>query len=415
MTFIKKVANPGDTGDADHVGGVDWDKLDDYFDDVDITPKVGKINTRTYYRSGILELRNPANTFSYVLTGSAIAANRVLTLPLLTGGDTIVTEAHTQTLTNKTWIHKDTHKAGGGDPFAKGDDLNASARYIEDIADMASDAQRFWLEDGTSNLKFWSDEGTPTKRTVTTLDQIQTLTNKTIDSGFTYGGNPGGNIVKFGLINPFPTAGTGATLIRSGMFQARSSVGGDGLWAASLTAIGTPTDTYDATEGKTVVYATGASSGANAGLRQTSAQYRRDWSSYHCMRVSFSSTANIRVFLGWSSSNAEVAGEDPLNALHGAGVGKRSADTNWQVIRNDGSGATVFVDTGIPFDTSGVTVEMQLDSTNFKCRIGGVEQTAQTTELPGTTTSLFAHAQIETSAVADKTIQIAFIYSRVGA
>lgn len=49
-----------------------------------------------------LTIRNPADTFSYTITPAAIAATRVLNLPLLTGNDTLVAEAHTQTLTNKT-------------------------------------------------------------------------------------------------------------------------------------------------------------------------------------------------------------------------------------------------------------------------------------------------------------------------
>ena len=49
-----------------------------------------------------LTIRNPADTFSYTITPSAIAATRTFTLPLLTGNDTFVAEAHSQTLTNKT-------------------------------------------------------------------------------------------------------------------------------------------------------------------------------------------------------------------------------------------------------------------------------------------------------------------------
>lgn len=49
-----------------------------------------------------VKVNNPANTFAYTLTPTAIAANRTLNLPLLTGTDTLVGEAHTQTLTNKT-------------------------------------------------------------------------------------------------------------------------------------------------------------------------------------------------------------------------------------------------------------------------------------------------------------------------
>ena len=57
---MKKVVN-SDPGDADHVGGNDWDDLVDYLNNVDKTGPV-KINTRTYFRSGKKELRNPADT-----------------------------------------------------------------------------------------------------------------------------------------------------------------------------------------------------------------------------------------------------------------------------------------------------------------------------------------------------------------
>lgn len=49
-----------------------------------------------------INLNNPGNTFKYIITPAAIAADRILTLPLLLAGDTMVTEAFTQTLTNKT-------------------------------------------------------------------------------------------------------------------------------------------------------------------------------------------------------------------------------------------------------------------------------------------------------------------------
>lgn len=52
-------------------------------------------------RENRLKLQNPANTFSYIIDTSAITANRTITLPLLTGNDVAVTEAFSQTLTNK--------------------------------------------------------------------------------------------------------------------------------------------------------------------------------------------------------------------------------------------------------------------------------------------------------------------------
>lgn len=54
------------------------------------------------FRSSRILLRNPANTFSYTFVAAAIVAGRNITLPLLTGNDTLVTEAFAQTLTNKT-------------------------------------------------------------------------------------------------------------------------------------------------------------------------------------------------------------------------------------------------------------------------------------------------------------------------
>jgi hypothetical protein len=57
--------------------------------------------TKTFYSSGI-KINNPANTYAYTFVGAAIAAARSITLPLLTAGDTLVTEDFTQTLTNKT-------------------------------------------------------------------------------------------------------------------------------------------------------------------------------------------------------------------------------------------------------------------------------------------------------------------------
>jgi hypothetical protein len=54
------------------------------------------------FASGVFKIANPLGTFFYTFAGSAILANRTVTFPLLTGNDSFVFEAHTQTLTNKT-------------------------------------------------------------------------------------------------------------------------------------------------------------------------------------------------------------------------------------------------------------------------------------------------------------------------
>lgn len=57
--------------------------------------------TSPTFKTSII-LRNPADTFSYIFTPSAIAANRTITIPLLGANDVFVFEAFAQTLTNKT-------------------------------------------------------------------------------------------------------------------------------------------------------------------------------------------------------------------------------------------------------------------------------------------------------------------------
>jgi len=66
---------------------------------------LGTIQTVTAlktFNTSTFAIRNPANTFSYNFLGSAIVANRDVTIPLLTAADVFVMQAFAQTLTNKT-------------------------------------------------------------------------------------------------------------------------------------------------------------------------------------------------------------------------------------------------------------------------------------------------------------------------
>jgi len=101
MTIPPKKVTNADAGDADHVGGNDWDDLADYLNDVDKTGPV-KINTATQYRTGKFKLRDSGNTHNYIFATGDVAADRTVTYPVLTGNDIPAFEAHTQTLTNKT-------------------------------------------------------------------------------------------------------------------------------------------------------------------------------------------------------------------------------------------------------------------------------------------------------------------------
>ena len=97
MSF--KVVNNADAGTVTKHGGNDADRVSQLFNGSDVG--IPDINSSFRYRSGKLAVRNPANSFSYNVVGSAIVADRNLILPLLTADDTLVTLNLAQTLTNK--------------------------------------------------------------------------------------------------------------------------------------------------------------------------------------------------------------------------------------------------------------------------------------------------------------------------
>lgn len=78
-------------------------------------------NTNTQFNSGTLGLRNPGNTFRYNFLGSAIVANRDITIPLLTGNDTFTFNSFAATLTNKT--------LGSGTVFSVDPTINSGVKF----------------------------------------------------------------------------------------------------------------------------------------------------------------------------------------------------------------------------------------------------------------------------------------------
>jgi hypothetical protein len=141
-----------------------------------------------------------------------------------------------------------------------------------------------------------------------------------------------------------------------GKMDCISATAGEGLLNAGMANHATEASetsslsTANGTCGRTRT--TAASVGAGAGSRYATNITCRTWNPiYRCM-FKLNSSTGIRPFFGWSSGSADLTGDDPLNALSGIILTARTADTNLQIAHNNGSGATVFVDTGIPKDTN---------------------------------------------------------------
>jgi len=101
LTF--KIVAVSDNGDSTHHGSDSIDKINKYLAaTADPDGDVVDIVTNTTWRNQVPRFRNPANTFAYILNTSAVAADRNITLPLLTADDTFTFITFAQTLKNKT-------------------------------------------------------------------------------------------------------------------------------------------------------------------------------------------------------------------------------------------------------------------------------------------------------------------------
>jgi len=114
---VWKVVNIGDAGTSIKFGADDTDKINKLFaandvDDIDI-------NADWTFRSGKLNIRNPANTFSYNIVAAAISAARTLNLPLITATDTLASLGLAQTFTAAKTFNTSTLKLRNpADPFS---------------------------------------------------------------------------------------------------------------------------------------------------------------------------------------------------------------------------------------------------------------------------------------------------------
>jgi len=139
MTW-KTVVN-ADAGDADHHGGDSLDKVSNLFSGVDVDDV--DVNSDWTFRSAKLNIRNPANTFSYNIVGAALTgSNKTLNSPLITGTDTLASLG----ITNVFSV---------GQKFDNYQDIKA----ISEPSSPSSGYVRFFIDSGDGLIKIKKSNG----------------------------------------------------------------------------------------------------------------------------------------------------------------------------------------------------------------------------------------------------------------
>ncbi len=158
--------------------------------------------------------------------------------------------------------------------------------------------------------------------------------------------------------------------------------------------------------------ATGAVSDTTAGWRgQTNTWVMRSMNPKMYVEFRCNATANFRLYLGFAVATAVLSGNDPLNAISGFMFGNRSTDTAWQIMNNDGSGATNFTavtGTVTTFDTNLHKLWVVGDAANnqFGISIDGQAYQYISSDIPAANTALNCHMEIQNSTAADQTFDL---------
>jgi hypothetical protein len=214
---------------------------------------LGTIQTVTAlktFNTGTFALRNPANTFSYNFLGSAIAADRTVTLPLLTGTDTFVFNDFAATLTNKTIAFGSNTVSGtkaqfntavtdGDIVFLDSVDTITGVKTMSGLNVIKVAQNGFTLRNPANTFDYtFQTAAIAAARTITlplltgndvmvTEAFTQTLTNKTLGSGTVYnGGVISGQYGGTGVANTGFTITLGGNLATTGAFNTTFAVSG---------------------------------------------------------------------------------------------------------------------------------------------------------------------------------------------
>jgi len=381
------IAGSVTTDDFDMVNGLLTGLDQSATDPVDIA-------TTTKFRSGKFGIANPANTFRYSVLGSAITADRNVTLPLLTANDTLAVLAENQTFTGVKWFYNDNIRIRSND----GAGNYGRFRQFPITADRGLNIPSLTATD-----------------TIVFEAHPATLTGKSMDYNTnTFTNFPTGGGGATSTTNPFTTKKIWALWMPGG------GTSGTGMNSGLTSAVGAGSLTYTST-GKYLPFVS-AVVGTAAGNRGNSgAGTVRALQNYFVCRFKVSTLTAQRTFVGFiNNTTGLITGSDDfLSSNQGIALTYRAGtDTNWQIAHNDNAGSTVFVDTGVAVAANTITLiqfRAPAGDTGFQWALNaGAWSSTITADVPASTTALMPFMQIDPTEAVSKTIDGYYWYVEQG-
>ena len=327
------------------------------------------------FRNQNISFRNPANNASYIWVTSAITANRNIILPLLGADDTLVFADLAQTLNNKTFVN----------PTFSAIIINTDSNTIKHST--TNNAGDLFVNNGTKFERKARGAASQVPRMNATGTDLEW-----VDSSSLGGGGGGGSST--GSTN-LPTVDN----IINGSWYGTSAIAASGVWNGFLTNTSTvtPVNITD-TSGRMGLNYTLTSDNAAAGFRTTDEHFTRLNDPELWVRYKYIANAQdseYRIYIGFIEQVTVGldTGVDQL-ANHSAFMWYKDDVTteNIHVGRNDGDAtqdndSTVSV---VHTNESIHTVRLFAESVNnrFGISLDGANATYYTTEIPAATTRL---------------------------
>jgi hypothetical protein len=463
MVFIKRVNN-SDAGDATHWGGDHFDNLDKMWDDTDIesiTGKPARIKTKVEFRDGKLyiwngsdtfayrlkagtissnvdvtlpslaangtlvaaggandwgtavqtfrssnlEIKNPANSNSYIFVTSAITGSRNITIPLLTADDSFLFTNHAQTPINKT-LNIDTNTFKHSTTNAQGDIYKYDTTVGKIVRIPRGSAnQLLKVKSDGSDLEWASESGSVTADKVKVYEGgtlVGTVARKLNfnASDFICAEDVGNDEIDVSLTSPGGGGGSADELYSNlvpngnkyGYWVGESDIIGSGLFGNISRFDVTSTSYFDTTNGYTgqnwVI------SGSNAvGWKTNNLITMRKLNpdiTFSFQLDEGGDNTGVRFYCGFASTNAVTENSSFLDSLSGIVMFKNSGDNFFKIAHNDGSGTMVEDSSILVTDSLIHRIRIVGDEANtrFSYQLDGGTLTHVATDIPSSTAQL---------------------------